>query len=154
MGCGDMTEKIYSSRMYLNSEDKIDGTTDNARFNVVMPNNLLGTPVSNFVLYVESFHLTISGITLGDIVNVRLETSSQINSYDSSTGSSSTVLLCSSPMQSGDLVLEVRPDQTRGINIGNAPFGNVNIRITDADNTATSLGSNIWTLMLRIEAYK
>ncbi len=148
-----MNEKIYTSRIYLNSEDKISGTTDNARFTVVMPNNLLGTSVSKILLYVESFHLTTASLTISDIINVRLETSSQINSYDSSTGSLNTILLNACVIQSGDITLEVRPDQSGPIHIGNAPFGDVNIRITDADNTSIDLGANIWTLIMRIEGY-
>tara|TARA_Y100000593_G_C4264026_1_gene313774 strand:+ start:511 stop:972 length:462 start_codon:yes stop_codon:yes gene_type:complete len=152
MGCG-MNEKIYTSRIYLNSEDKISGTTDNARFTVVMPNNLLGTNVSKILLYVESFHLTTASLTISDIINVRLETSSQVNSYDSSTGSLNTILLNANVIQSGDICIEVRPDQTAPIHVGSAPFGDVNIRITDADNTSIDLGANIWTIIMRVEGY-
>lgn len=148
------TEENYVAKIDIFSQnrDSSSASMANANYYIKLP-SFVGNK-RYIKIYVENFNISLKSITLEECVCVRLTTSGQINSYDTSTNGPSDILITAIPNVTSDYGLSVS-NNLYGINVGSLPIGNVNIRITNAHNTDLALVNNVndYNLQLRVEAY-
>lgn len=148
------TEEIYAAKIDIFSQNRDANSVSmaNADYQIKLP-TFMGN--KRYVrVFVENFNIAIKTLSPEEIICVRLTTQSQVNSYDTSTGGSSDILITAIKTGASDYGINASNSYV-GINLGSIPVGNINIRITDAHNTDLVLVNNVndYSLHLRIEAY-
>ena len=148
------TEEIYTAKIDIFSQNRHANSVSmaNADYQINLP-TFMGN--KRYIrVFVENFNIAIKTLSPEEIICVRLTTQSQVNSYDTSSGGSSNILITCIKQGASDYGITAT-NNYNGINIGSLPIGNINIRITNAHNTDLVLVDNVndYSLHLRIEAY-
>jgi len=150
------TEEIYVAKIDIFSQNRDPSSVSmgNANYNIKLP-SFIGNK-RYIKIFVENFNMAIKTLVPQEIICVRLTTCGQVNSFDTSTGGPSDIIITAIPtaLSSNDYGISAS-NNYYGINIGSLPVGNINIRITNAHNVDLVLGDNVndYSLQLRVEAY-